>query len=635
MASKGPAKDILRTVGAGIGETARSACIAQANAAASALPTPAVITATCDVAKNRADPFGDGDQSFIRLADARRMMTVPSAQSLINLWCKAGDFMEAFEASYHHRGSTTRPCMSNFMLSCVLGDVEAVRAAMDGARARGVDAMFELLERRELNLRIPPLHAVIIGANFWASTVKEQQRQPPWHRRPEHVQVARLLLDAGARADAKDIAGYTLFHRCTCGQKQAWDTLLEIGHMLIGSRADPNAYNRFGSAPLEEVSMHGSVEPALLLLEAGANPRQSNYWGDDFEVEVTPEAAARLYPDVQDAFRHALTRKSVTGSQRLQGRSVILHGLSKKELNGRHGVCGRLFAIKQRYAVTVRDADGNEQELLVQIKNLRAVRGFQDQRVVLVDLSSKEMNGKEGVCGAFDEKRGRYPVTLDGTSTSESEPRRMIKNRVYQGGVGMLLAAAIATMDWHIVCGTVIALSAAGAGFNFLVLNGRAMDNSQPLGIKPQNLELVGTKVSCSHCGAAAPRMDKCNKCFDAHFCNSACVEAGWAGHKEACRASRANQATVDPSTCGPDGASFDAPSGRHRTTIVKVSAHSCVCARPWLRCGPSAAGRFLMSYCQNARWTKSFKLHKTLMQVVDVVGHLCAGASATAAHVA
>ena len=76
MASKGQAKDILRTVGAGIGEAARSACIAHANAAASALPTPAVITATCDVAKNSADPFGDGDQSFIRLVDVRRMQLV-------------------------------------------------------------------------------------------------------------------------------------------------------------------------------------------------------------------------------------------------------------------------------------------------------------------------------------------------------------------------------------------------------------------------------------------------------------------------------------------------------------------------------------------------------------------------------
>jgi hypothetical protein len=51
-------------------------------------------------------------------------------------------------------------------------------------------------------------------------------------------------------------------------------------------------------------------------------------------------------------------------------------------------------------------------QLLVQIKNLRVVRGFQGQRVVLMELSSKELNGKVGMCGAFNEKHGRYAVTL-------------------------------------------------------------------------------------------------------------------------------------------------------------------------------------------------------------------------------
>ena len=99
--------------------------------------------------------------------------------------------------------------------------------------------------------------------------------------------------------------------------------------------------------------MKGSVEPALLLLEAGADPRQSDYWSQacaktrkflaarGITHGCSPEAVANCHPDLQDAFSHALTRKSVTGSQRLQGRSVILHGLSKTELNGRRGVCGR------------------------------------------------------------------------------------------------------------------------------------------------------------------------------------------------------------------------------------------------------------------------------------------------------
>ena len=57
-----------------------------------------------------------------------------------------------------------------------------------------------------------------------------------------------------------------------------------------------------------------------------------------------------------------------------QGRTVMLHALSNKEFNGRHGVCGCLFPLKPRYAVTVRNANGKELALLVQIKNLRAGR---------------------------------------------------------------------------------------------------------------------------------------------------------------------------------------------------------------------------------------------------------------------
>ena len=72
----------------------------------------------------------------------------------------------------------------------------------------------------------------------------------------------------------------------------------------------------------------------------------------------------------------------------------------------------------------------------------------------------------------------------------ERKQRRMIRNRVYQGGVGMLLAAALATMDWHVVCGTVITLLAAGAGFNFIVLNGRAMDNSQLVPMPTHDFEV-------------------------------------------------------------------------------------------------------------------------------------------------
>ena len=502
------------------------------------LPTDAILRATCDVEGNRRDPFGDGDQSLLRIVDPRRTpITDPEMQALKNLWCDAGDFFPAFFAAINACGyqvgvgitrepavddeasSRAQTRLSPFMLSCALGDVGRVQAALAAARAAGEEATSQLLERRETNLRIPPLHAVIIGANNMATTEAGVKKRPPWSHAVDHVQVARLLLDAGARADAKDLCGYTMLHRVTSAPEQTWGVTLEIGMLLIDSRADPNANHRFGSAPLAEVAMNNKVACALMLLEAGADPLQSNAL--TFE---TPLECARLYPDLLAAFSHATTRKSVTGTQRLHGRPVVLCGLRKAELNGKQGVCGRLYALKQRYAVTVRRADGSNEDLLIQPKNLRSVRGLQDQRVVLVGLSREELNGKQGLCGAFDEARGRYAVTLDD----------------------------------------------GGAGVN----------------VKPENLEAAGLEVTCQHCGVTAVRMDKCSKCFKTHYCSASCVEAGREAHAASCKASRAGQTKLDPRSCGPHGVVIDMPAGRQRTTIVKVQV-----PLPWYRAGGEQAG--------------------------------------------
>ena len=501
---------------------AREASSAEAYASGLSTLTPdEVLRATCDVEANARDPFGDGDQSFldmVSVVDRRRPKVDLERQALKNLWCDAGDFFGAFfvaiRACGYQKGvgMTREPetGLSPFMLACALGDVRRARAALAAAHEAGEEATFRLLERRETNLRVPPLHAVIIGANNKMTTEAGVKKQCPWSHNADHVQVARLLLDAGARPDSKDVCGYTMFHRCTSAPKQTWEITLEIGKLLLDTRADPDALNRFGDPPLGEVAMGNKVECALLLLEAGASPMQGNH----FERSITPDVLARYQPgcyDLADAFSHAITRKCINGTQRLQGRPVVLHGLNKKELNGIRGVCGRLFSLKQRYAVTVRHVDGSEQELLVQIKNLRAVRGLEGQRVVLVGLSREELNGREGVCGMLDEVRGRYAVRLAG--------------------------------------------------------------DSEDVNVKPQNLEAAGTQITCLQCGKTAVRMDKCGKCFKVHFCGAACVAAGWAAHAESCKASRAGQTKLDPRTCGGPmhGAVYDVPEGRGRTTIVKV----------------------------------------------------------------
>jgi len=500
---------------------AREACSAEAYASGNSTLTPdEVLRATCDVEANLRDPFGDGDQSFLEIVsivDRRNARVDPEKQALKNLWCDAGDFFGAFSAAIRAcgykkgLGITREPetGLSPFMLACALGDAMRVRAALAAAHEAGEEATFRLLERRETNLRVPPLHAVVIGANNKMTTEAGVKNQCPWSHNADHVQVARQLLDAGARPDAKDVCGYTMFHRCTSAPQQTWEITLEIGKLLLDARVDPNALNRFGDPPLGEVAMGNKIACALLLLEAGANPMQGNH----FERSMTPDALVRQMPghyDLAAAFSHAITRKCVNGTQRLQGRPVVLHGLNKAELNGIRGVCGRLFPLKQRYAVTVRLVGCSEQELLVQIKNLRAVRGLEGQRVVLVGLSREELNGREGVCGMLDDVRGRYAVRLDGDSAD--------------------------------------------------------------VNVKPQNLEAAGSQVTCLQCGKTAVRMDKCGKCFKVHFCGAACVAAGWAAHAESCKASRAGQIKLDPRTCGPPHWSvYDVPAGRERTTIVKV----------------------------------------------------------------
>jgi len=89
------------------------------------------------------------------------------------------------------------------MLHAIWGKPEFVAAALAKAQAVGGDALGQMLEMRETILRITPLHGAIMGA-----------LQVGRQHGADHVRVAKLLLDAGAKPDAKDICGYTPMHRC-------------------------------------------------------------------------------------------------------------------------------------------------------------------------------------------------------------------------------------------------------------------------------------------------------------------------------------------------------------------------------------------------------------------------------------
>ena len=172
---------------------------------------------------------------------------------------------------------------------------------------------------------------------------------------------------------------------------------------------------------------------------------------------------------------------------------MTLDNLSRQDLNGRQGVCGRLNPAKKRYAVTLPSGDdGGEQTVLVALKNIRVHCGLEGQRAVLKGLSKEELNGPRGVCGAFREEKGRWTVTLEGESVS--------------------------------------------------------------IAVKQANLEVVQEFFVCTHCGKVAIEMDKCGKCLKARFCSKVCLQHGFAAHKQQCLLWRAALVTVDPRTCGPEG---------------------------------------------------------------------------------
>lgn len=88
-----------------------------------------------------------------------------------------------------------------------------------------------------------------------------------------------------------------MFRRCTSSApQQTWEITLEIGKLLLDTRADPNALNRFGDPALGEVAMGNKVACALLLLEAGPSPMQGNH----FDRSCTPEVVARHQPGCYD-----------------------------------------------------------------------------------------------------------------------------------------------------------------------------------------------------------------------------------------------------------------------------------------------------------------------------------------------
>ncbi len=458
------------------------------------------VAAACDVELNKSDDCGDGDQSLLH----HRGPQDATAQALKNVWGAGGDFLAAL----------AQDRLSVCMKAAALGETKTVEEEIAKAKAKGAEAMFKLLERRETLVRFTPLDGAIMGAIQWGTKHGGQ-----------HAKVAQLLLAANARPNAKDVCGFTPLARCvTC---TANDVTLEIGMLLIEHGADGNEKNRFGHMPLLDVVNSNRADCAMLLCEGGADPMIASHFTPSLVPFNNRLLETASWMEISEIFGHAIGRKSVTGSWHLSGQHVTLHGLSRHDLNGKQGVCGRLEPAKMRYAVTL---EGEDDAMLIRPRNLRVKKtSLQGERVVLKKLSNAAMNGRQGVAGAFHEARGRWAVILDGETES--------------------------------------------------------------IAVKPENLEVVAASCTCAYCGVTAPKMSKCSKCFKTTFCSPACREAGFSAHKALCLKFRDGQVTVNPHTCGPPmldnsntkcvfftnpnsrqmGETDDKQRTRYTTTVVKV----------------------------------------------------------------
>ena len=191
-------------------EARAMAAAMQRMAAAQNMSAADAIASACDPEQMK-DPCGDCDQSELHLA---------TQQGLFQLWCRGGNL-----------NPWKRPNdYSRFFTACALGNVGVVREMIAEVVSSG------RLELRESNIRYSPLHVAVSGSRNTPGT-------PGWPTvppvPPDHLGVVKLLLEARARANAKDIMGNTPL--AFAAGSFSTEASLKIARVLVQYGADVRA----------------------------------------------------------------------------------------------------------------------------------------------------------------------------------------------------------------------------------------------------------------------------------------------------------------------------------------------------------------------------------------------------------
>jgi hypothetical protein len=178
-----------------------------------------------DLEKYKLDKQGDGDQSPITLPE-------PQKQWYRDLFGSGGDLY----AHLFTMGSL-QPALSDFGLACIMGKIDMVTRMLKKVAAPDKQAaLTTMLETRETSLRLSPLLLLVtMGKTF------------PHVSPADHFAVCKVLLQYGARVDAKDVGGKTICHYGS--GTAATKTTLQMVQYCVQAHASSHFLN-------QEVELH-------------------------------------------------------------------------------------------------------------------------------------------------------------------------------------------------------------------------------------------------------------------------------------------------------------------------------------------------------------------------------------------
>ena len=428
-----------------------------------------------DWAANDADPLGEGDQRALN-AD------IPGSpgEELLNIWCHGWEINVLMsEAPARLKLELIPP----FPLACAYGDAPAARALLARKPAGAVSL---LVNSHYGVLRMTPLHFCAAGARHRGSPYFPAAAAAA----ADHLAVTEVLLAAGARLEARDIAGFTPLAQATT--PFASRESLVVADRLIKAGSNVQPVDRFGRTPLVQFgnaavmpklrAANGAPAAVMLLLEAGADAGVS--------AETAPQLA------------------DLITAQKLQVRKY-------SESLGQPLSAARLRALDQAFEMIVSKTIRIPPNFLASVS---AGQFLEHNRSLLAVINDCQARGRVGA-----------GCTLEGSPVRLFGLKKVAFN-------DLVIPA----------CGPFDPMSGRYA---IRVPDVEAADGERVVAILAKNVEAVSRRASagtcCGACGAAdAPKV--CMACKRVRYCNTDCQRTHWRGpHKAACAEMRAAGAEV------------------------------------------------------------------------------------------